>query len=644
MTHRIESLLSSRVYHSPQRAGDRLYFVSNLSGRLSLYAMDLGGSVPEPLLPPDLALHNPHLMDGYPFYVLPELGRILVMVDRDGDESYHPTFIPLEGGYPEPAFEALAGFARVHLVKCHPDAGIAFFNTEAERDQLYHAFRADLRTGAVLELASSMWGTWFAGDSPDHRHVALVDTYTSGDHALYLWRESDPVRRLLYGVPLEEREPDREVPLNAIHSCAFTAGGGLLCATALFSDAYGPGYLRIDEPGAITPVAVDGLRHKGVGEFNSLSRLDGDRYGLMYNIDGCSWFYEAVLVEADRRLRIERVICGEEPLAGGVLDSLRYDKVSSTFAVSFCTAISPTQVYTIGADGPRKHTRERILGIPAAHLSSGEDASFVSHDGLRISARLYLPPPDLKVLGPRPLIYYVHGGPQSQERPNFGWFSMPLIQFLTLRGFAVFVPNVRGSSGYGLRYMKYVDRDWGGMDRLDHVHAMTQILPRDGRLDVGRAGVIGRSYGGYMTLTLAARHPDLWSAAVDMFGPYNLFTFMERIPETWKPFFLIAVGDPVKDRDFLVDRSPVTYIDQLRCPLLVIQGRNDPRVVEAESRDLVDHLLGLGKEVDYLVFDDEGHDVLKFTNRVRCYTAITDFFARHLMAAPVGGGAPRGVS
>lgn len=147
-----------------------------------------------------------------------------------------------------------------------------------------------------------------------------------------------------------------------------------------------------------------------------------------------------------------------------------------------------------------------------------------------------------------------------------------------------------------------------------------------------------------MTLTLAARHPDLWSAAVDMFGPYNLFTFMERIPETWKPFFLIAVGDPVKDRDFLVDRSPVTYIDQLRCPLLVIQGRNDPRVVEAESRDLVDHLLGLGKEVDYLVFDDEGHDVLKFTNRVRCYTAITDFFARHLMAAPVGGGAPRGVS
>ena len=96
---------------------------------------------------------------------------------------------------------------------------------------------------------------------------------------------------------------------------------------------------------------------------------------------------------------------------------------------------------------------------------------------------------------------------------------MPLIQFLTLRGFAVFVPNVRGSTGYGLNYTKQVDRDWGGQDRLDHVHAMTKILPKDKRLDVKRAAVVGRSYGGYMTLMQAGRHPELWSAACDMFGP-----------------------------------------------------------------------------------------------------------------------------
>jgi dipeptidyl aminopeptidase/acylaminoacyl peptidase len=284
------------------------------------------------------------------------------------------------------------------------------------------------------------------------------------------------------------------------------------------------------------------------------------------------------------------------------------------------------------ADGsaPATLTRERALGLGADLLSGGEDASFASHDGLRVSARLYLPSPELGFDGPRPLVYYVHGGPQSQERPDFAWFSMPLIQILTLEGFAVFVPNARGSTGYGLEYSKRVDRDWGGLDRLDHVHAMTQVLPSDGRVDVSRAAVVGRSYGGYMTLTLAARHPELWRAAVDMFGPYDLFTFMDRSPETWKPYFALAVGDPEKDADFLTERSPKTHISDISCPLLVIQGQNDPRVIERESRDVVDQLRGLGRDVDYLVFEDEGHDVLKLGNRVRCYDAIVGFFEQHL--------------
>ncbi len=157
-----------------------------------------------------------------------------------------------------------------------------------------------------------------------------------------------------------------------------------------------------------------------------------------------------------------------------------------------------------------------------------------------------------------------------------------------------------------------------------------QMLANDPRVDGTRAGVVGRSYGGYMTLTLAARHPQLWSAAVDMFGPYDLLTFIDRIPETWKPYFRIAVGDPEHDRDFLVERSPRTYIDQVSCPMLVIQGKNDPRVIERESRDLVERMRGQGKQVEYLMFENEGHDVLKYENRVRCYTAITDFFKQNL--------------
>jgi dipeptidyl aminopeptidase/acylaminoacyl peptidase len=163
---------------------------------------------------------------------------------------------------------------------------------------------------------------------------------------------------------------------------------------------------------------------------------------------------------------------------------------------------------------------------------------------------------------------------------------------------------------------------------------MTEVLPKDERVDTDRAAVVGRSYGGYMTLTLAGRHPELWSAAVDMFGPYDLTTAVERMPETWKPYFKLALGDPETDRDFLVERSPRTYIDALSCPLLVIQGKNDPRVVELESRDLVDELRAQGKDVEYLLFEDEGHDVLKLPNRVRCYDAIAGFFAAHLNGGP----------
>ena len=379
------------------------------------------------------------------------------------------------------------------------------------------------------------------------------------------------------------------------------------------------------------PVELTGAVHEGAGELERFQRIDGDQYLAVFNIDGVSWAYEADFDENARAMKLGRVLVGEGELAGGVLHGIDRDPESGRWALSFCTATTPTQLFVLDADGsPEQQTNEKPLGIDPALLSAGEDASFDSHDGLRTSARLYLPSPELGYEGPRPLVLYVHGGPQGQERPNFAWFSMPLIQTLTLEGFAVFVPNVRGSTGYGMDYMKRVDHDWGGEDRLDHVHAMTEVLPNDERVDASRAGVVGRSYGGYMTLTLAGRHPELWSAAIDMFGPYDLLTFMDRIPPTWKPYFELAIGHPERDRDFLVERSPKTHIGALACPMLVIQGKNDPRVVEQESADVVESLRADGKDVDYLVFEDEGHDVLKLPNKVRCYETIVDFFKKHL--------------
>ncbi len=622
---RIESLLSARLFLEPQLTDGRLYLISSLGGLLSLYAIDADGGVPEPLLPPQIALQNPELVQGYSFFVLRQLGQIVVMMDRDGDENYRPFVIPIDGGFPEPLAEAFDGY-RSHLVDVDPEAAIAYFASESRKESLIFGLRCDLRSGQVEELGHSPYGAVPVAWSSDHARVVLADQYLRGDVVLY-----EPGGRVLHGTPLGEREEGREYPRAGFASSHVTASDqGMLVATTLFDDRGTPGYLALDG-GDVEPVAVDGIVHRGEGELERLQHLERDRYAAVYNIDGCSWAYDAQFDEAARRLTLERVLVGQGELADGVLHGLDLDRSTGRFAVSFCTATMPTQLYVLDEGAPpARRTRERALGLPPDLLAVGEDASFESHDGLRVSARLYLPSPELGYDGPRPLVYYIHGGPQSQERPNFAWFSMPLIQILALEGFAVFVPNARGSTGYGSKYTERVDRDWGGQDRLDHVFAMQEVLAKDDRVDADRAGVIGRSYGGYMTLTLAGRHPELWRAAVDMFGPYDLFTFMERVPETWKPFFALSLGNVEDDRDFLVERSPRTHIGNIACPLLVIQGQNDPRVVERESHDLVDELRARGKDVDYIVFEDEGHDVLKLPNRVRCYEAITEFFSKNI--------------
>jgi dipeptidyl aminopeptidase/acylaminoacyl peptidase len=597
--------------------------------------MDYGGSVPEPLLPADIALQNPLLLSpAKSFYVYPSLGKILVMIDSNGDENYQPMLIPDSGGYPEFVFGDLREECRFFLMKGDAKQNYALLRGDSWKGPLLQAFHADVENGSLEMVYGSPWFT-NAGVSRDRTKAALIERYSHGDTALYLWEKGRKDLDLLFGTPLKSRDSDQEFELNEIQAPHFVDGDeGLLLITSLFDDCYGLGFLALDNPQNIEPVEIVGEVHDGKGELSALEKLKENRYLLTYNIDGSSWAYEGTFDQQTLQFRLEHVLCGKDSLSQGHLQSMSYDRETDSYAFSFSSARAPAQIYSLDG-GDREelsvHTRERLLGISDTMLSKGEDASYESFDGLRISARLYLPADEESYSEPFPLIYYVHGGPHSQERPNFTWFSMPLIQFLTTHGFAVFVPNVRGSSGYGLKYTKLVDRDWGGDDRLDHVHAI-EILKSDVRIDTSRIGLVGRSYGGYMTLILSGQHPEIWSAAVDMFGPYDLLTFLERIPPTWKPYYKIALGDVEveADREFLIERSPKTHLHQLACPMLVIQGKNDPRVVESESSDLIEDLRSQGKEIEYLLFENEGHDVLKYENRVRCYTAIKDFFVEHV--------------
>lgn len=644
----LESLLSPRTLLSPAVVGDYIYFLGNMSGHITLYRMKREGGMPEPLLPPDIALQNPHLMMGESFVVFPSLMKILIMIDNNGDENYQACMVPLEGGIPQNLFGERYKGQQLAVMTKHVESSTVYLWHDDRKTPNIESMRVNLKTMQETPLGTSLYGNVAVGANKTDTEVVLIDGYTARDNVLYLWKEKTGRRELLFGTPIEKREAGKYYPPSGIERCNFTDDGrGLIVKTVLFDDAGSLAYLPLDGSAGLAEIRVTGASNRGRGELEDVVKLEKDGYLVRYNIDGCSFAYEGSFHmdpsgNRSHRMALKRCIVGQRPVSNGVLlgiepwtgPSVKSKKRARGYAFAFATATSPSQIYT-ATISPKPRlvvlSNERVLGIPRHLLSSGEDASYKSFDGLKISARIYFPATALGFKPPYPLVLYVHGGPQGQERPDFTWFSMPLIQYLTLNGFSVFVPNVRGSTGYGLKFMKMVDHDWGGKDRLDLVEGL-KTLQKEPRVDSSRRGVIGRSYGGYMTLTLASRHPDLWKAAVDMFGPYNLFTFLERLPETWKTNFYLSVGHPEKDKEFLTDRSPSTRIDNVRCAMMMIQGRNDPRVVERETGDVVERLRSRGVPVEYLVFEDEGHDVLKFKNRVECYRRITEFFTAHLKA------------
>ncbi len=254
-------------------------------------------------------------------------------------------------------------------------------------------------------------------------------------------------------------------------------------------------------------------------------------------------------------------------------------------------------------------------------MRDAEVVTYKSFDGLEIEALLFRPDPEVAngytVLWP-------HGGPQWAERKSY----RSLFQILVAAGYVVFAPNFRGSTGYGTRFMKMVERDWGHGPRLDNI-AGVEWLIEQGIADRDKIFLIGGSYGGYMTLLLHGRHPEYWRACVDICGPYNLFTFYESVPEHWKPIMDEWIGNPERDKEKMTEDSPITYLKNMTKPMLVIQGANDPRVVKAESDQVVAALREQGTEVEYMVLEDEGHGFSRVENEIAVYRRVLEFLERY---------------
>ena len=231
------------------------------------------------------------------------------------------------------------------------------------------------------------------------------------------------------------------------------------------------------------------------------------------------------------------------------------------------------------------------------------------------------------VAGRRPALLVIHGGPEGQSRPVLGF---PVLLELLNRGVTIVVPNVHGSTGYGKSWQTRIHRDWGGIDLADF-RSIAEWMREQLDFDPDRLGVWGGSYGGFATLTCVTRLPEYWRCAVELFGPCNLVTMLENDPPNWRRWNRLWIGDLETDRQKLIERSPITYVENVRCPLLIFQGDNDPRIPREESDQMVDGLRALGRTVEYVTFAGEGHGFAGREAAQLVHERTIDFFERNLL-------------
>jgi len=582
--------------------GMHLLFASNMSGQFNLWRVPVDGGWPD-----QLTSFTDETVRGVG--VSPTDGSIVLCADHDGDE-FHQLYL-LDSGHGWP--DKLTDEPQVQ----HYVSGAAWSS-----DGTKFAYAANARTPSDLEVwvrdvasgeTRPVFGEGkfsFPGNfSPDGSKLLTLDFRNNSDASIHLVDLGTGETR--------ELTPHEDDAIFFAGPWAPDGSGFYLLTDAgsefrglAFYDLASDRYEWVEEP----TQDVDDVTMSANGRV--LAWLVNDNgYDRLRLRD----------LETGSDLPELHLPGGSRPHLTGAEPPLALSPDGSHAALILSTPRRPAEAWVIetatGKAAPV--TDSRMGGLYEDDLVDAELVSYPSFDGREIPAWLYRPDTEGKV----PVVLSIHGGPEAQEKPVY----QPLYQYLLSRGIAVLATNIRGSTGYGKSYQRLVQRDWGGGDMQDWEHAVKWLREQDW-VEPERIGVYGGSYGGFAVLTCVTRLPQYWAAAVDIFGPSNLVTFAKAVPPTWKRFIARFVGDPENEADFLMERSPITYVENVQTPLLVIQGATDPRVVKGESDQLVEKLKSLGRDVEYVVFDDEGHGFTKRPNELKAYGLAAEWLEQHLVA------------
>jgi dipeptidyl aminopeptidase/acylaminoacyl peptidase len=530
----------------------------------------------------------------------PDGRHLIFAIDTHGDEFYQIRRVPAAGG----PIEALTDASGVQheLGEVSPDGRwLSYAGNDRDRSVQDLLIR-DQTTGGVHRVPGA-GGYMFPGPwAPDSSRFSAIDWRTGMDH-------------LVYVAPLDGKARCLRPPTGPAAKCAL-------------GPWYKDGILVLTDEGR---------------EFTGLARMDAHD-GTLDWIVTPEWDVEHVALSRDERILVWTVNVGgtselhvddlgtgehlEVPqIPAGTIHRISLSADGTRLALRLSTGARPSNVAIARLDTGRFEWLTDAAPVGAAvGAAVGVEptlVSFPTFDGRQIPAWLYRPTGD----GPFGVAMSIHGGPEFQERPAYNLSG--LYQYLISQGVAVLAPNVRGSTGYGRAYQKLIHHDFGGGDLRDF-EAAAQYLRQLSWVDPDRIGVFGGSYGGFATLSCLSRLPRYWACGVSRFGLSNLVAFARSAPPTWHAMMATVVGDPDTEADFLLSRSPITYADNIRAPLFVIQGANDPRVVRGESDQIVARLGERGVDVRYDVYDDEGHGFTKAHNEAKAMADTADFLIAHL--------------
>jgi dipeptidyl aminopeptidase/acylaminoacyl peptidase len=607
MPYPISRYLNIQSAIAPSFAGDgrSIAFLSDITGIPQVWQVP-ASPASQPLWPRQLTFGQERVMG---VWHAPTGRRLIFARDAGGNENAQLFLLDPDTADVRPLTAGSEG--AVHIFGCWSrDGQTIYFAANRRHRAHFDVYRLQLASGAT-ELLWQHDELGFLANftlAPDGSRLAFTRMASSfAQDLLMLDVESHSVRRLS-----PSDKPSRYKAL------AFSPSGHILFViTDLDSDFL---HLRRLEPASLTWETL--VAPNWDIERMALSR-DGRYLVYTVNVDGAS---RIEWIDMARGAALPGPDLGDVPGVVGDYGitgpDFAPDGKRVVFYYSSATRTKDIILWNLEDGAVHPLTRSGHGGLPVDSFVAPALIHYATFDGRAIPAWFYQPPGGGQDL---PVVVRVHSGPESQYRP---WFDA-VAQYLVNNGYAVLAPNVRGSTGYGKRY-SHLDDVTRRLDAVaDLAHAAHWLRAQPG-IDGKRIAVYGSSYGGFMVLSALTSYPELWAAGIDIAGVSNFVTLLKNTSAYRRGHREAEFGSLERDRDFLESIAPINQVDRMRAPLLVIHGANDPRVPLSEAQQLVAALEARSVPVRFLVFDDEGHGLVRLKNKLEAYPIIVDFLQQHV--------------